>query len=116
MNILERTEALGLRVISYTSDCTPRDGDDGGTYWIPRDCIARDGRSAVLFHVKDSQLDWRAECKGGMTYDFSGWEPFADGPYGPMFGGRHRRFESALAWLERARDINEGWATDFSGC
>lgn len=94
-NLHERTEALGLRVVTYTNQATPPD-EDGRRFWIPRDCVARDGAAGIF---------WRL-CEGGRrdvpgaTYDFDGWEPWADGEHGTMHGGRYETFEAALAWME----------------
>lgn len=98
-NIIVRTEELGLRVVTYTNRTTEAYAD-GSRYWIPRDAVARDGSAGIFYRI----------CEGGRrdvpgtTYDFDGWEPWSDTKFGTSHGGRHRTYESALAWLEWIRE------------
>lgn len=97
-NILARTDRLGLRAISYTNRATlAHHNVEGRAYWIPRDAVATDGRAGIFHRISEGG---RRDVPGA-TYDFDGWEPWADGEHGGiMHGGRHRTYESALAWLE----------------
>lgn len=95
MNIHQRTEALGLRVVTYTNQAT-LPGEDGRRFWIPRDCVALDGGAGIFWRISEGG---RRDVPG-CTYSIDGWEPWADGPQGTMHGGRYETFESALAWME----------------
>ncbi|MEO5867234.1 MAG: hypothetical protein ABIS14_12750 [Sphingomonas sp.] len=96
--IHDRTEALNLRVVTYTNRATPSYQDsDGRSYWIPRDAVARDGTAGIFYRISEGE---RRDVPGA-TYDFDGWEPWADVRHcGTSFGSRHPTYESALAWLE----------------
>jgi hypothetical protein len=96
-----RLADLGLTVISYQNVATAPD-ENGGTYWLPRDIIGRDGKTLIR---------WYEAGDSGNTYASHGWEPWHDG----MFGGHYESLSSALAWVERARAIRAGTATDFRG-
>jgi len=105
VNILERADKAGLRVISYTNQ-TETYNDQ--RYWIPRDCIAKDAKGGITFRISDSHRRDVAGC----TYAIDVW---ADGPFGTMFGGRYRTFSGALAWFEQALRIRTGEAETFGG-
>jgi hypothetical protein len=100
-DIHSRTDALNLRTITYTNRATPACQDaEGRSYWIPRDAVAKDGSAGIFFRISDAD---RRDVSGA-TYDFDGWEPWADVKHcGTLFGGRHQNYESALAWLEQHR-------------
>lgn len=112
-DIQTRLQALGLRVVSYTS-LTTSPGEDGRTFWIPRDCVGWDGRAGITHRIREGD---RRDVPYGTTYSTDGWEPWADagmGAYGQvqLHGGRHETFESALAWLENyaAHRLEQEWA------
>jgi hypothetical protein len=108
INIHERTEALGLNVLTYTNQLTIAT-PEMSAQWIPRDCIGLDGQSAILFRLNENG---RRDVPGA-TYDFDGWEPCCKGPYGMMHGGRYATFSGALAWLQTAHDIRNGKRDHF---
>ena len=91
----ERMAAMNLRVMSYQTVA------EGG-YWLPRDIIGADGKTAIL---------WRAAGEGPVAYAVDGWHPWHDG----MFGGCCAHLASALAWVQRARDVRAGKASSFRG-
>jgi hypothetical protein len=107
-NLLARVNRMGLRVITYTN-ATTEPNANGTRYWIPRDCIARDARAGIIHRASNGD---RRDLPG-PAYDFDGWEPWADGPFGAMFGGRYRTFDAALGWLQRAFDVRDGKADRF---
>lgn len=96
-NHLLWADKLGLRTITYLNQSV--ETDDGRRCWLPKDLIALDGASCVLWRPADRE------------YDFDGWQPEHTG----MFGGRYRTIGQALAWLERAAAIRAGVETDFRG-
>jgi hypothetical protein len=98
-NIIDRTGDLGLRAITYTNKATELD-EEGKRYWIPRDAVARDGSAGIFYRISEGG---RRDVPGA-TYDFDGWEPWSDTKHGTSHGGRHRTYESALAWLEWIRE------------
>jgi hypothetical protein len=85
---------MNLRVMCFRREVV-------GNVGVPKDLIGLDGTTAIL---------WRS--KNDPNYDFDGWEPWHDG----MSGGRKRTLASALHWVQRARDVRAGKATDFRGC
>lgn len=95
---LERIGDLGLTVIAHQSKAVV---DGGRVLYAPRDLIGKDGKTAILFRFASDG-----------EYNIDGWEPWHDG----MVGGRRECLSSALAWVERARDIRAGKASDFLGC
>jgi hypothetical protein len=108
LDIGRRVAELGLNVITYTSQQTPP-SPDVARQWIPRDCIAFDGQSAILHRLNENG---RRDVPGA-TYGFDGWEPCCKGPYGMMHGGRYHTFGAALAWLQTAHDIRDGKRDTF---
>ena len=91
--------AMDLTVMSY-QDTATAPGDDGRSYWLPRDVAGAD--LALIL--------WRAATDG--NYRFNGWEPQL-GPH--HHGGRRKTLASALAWVQRARDVRDGKAKNFLG-
>ena len=91
---MTRLDAMDIRVMVYRREVV-------GTIGVPKDMIGRDGVTAILWRSKDDP-----------NYDFDGWEPWHDG----MAGGRYKMLASALSWVQRARDVRAGKATDFRGC
>lgn len=94
-------KALGLCVISYQRETTLPDAE-GRRWWLPRDIIGTDGKTLIR---------WYEPGDSGAAYATAGWEPWHDG----MFGGLSERLVSALAWVQRARAVRAGTATDFRG-
>ncbi len=88
-DINESMKRHNLRAVSYFSASNPN----------PRDLIALDGSCCILWRPAD------------RTYNFDRWEPEFSG----WFGGPCRALESAFIWLDRARDIRDGKASDFRG-
>lgn len=78
-----RIDTLGLRVIHYKRL---------GSAYQPADMIGTDGSALIVLRHPDDR------------YDFTGWEPWSDRPFGGQFGGRYQSLESALAWLEWTRE------------
>ena len=98
---LERADALGFRTISYLNTAREVRYTYGTrSEWLPRDLIAKDGLSSVIYRKA-----------GDGDYAIDGWEPEHDG----MHGGRRADILSALAWVERARAVRAGTAKDFFG-
>jgi hypothetical protein len=108
LNIHEHLDALGLNVLTYTNKLTIA-SPDVAAHWIPRDCIAFDGQSAILFRMNENG---RRDVPGA-TYGFDGWEPCCKGPFGMMHGGRYHTFSGALSWLKTAMDIRAGKRDHF---
>jgi hypothetical protein len=99
----ERIRQMGLRVVSYTSDAENVMSSTGErTEWLPRDIIAEDGKSMIIFRAKGDKTN---------NYNFSGWDCWHDG----MFGGMRENLHSALAWIEAAREARAGIRSDFRG-
>ncbi|MDR7061197.1 MULTISPECIES: hypothetical protein [unclassified Sphingopyxis] len=98
MNILAKIHSIGLRAITYTNKTTEPD-ENGSRYWIPRDCVATNGKAGIFYRISEGG---RRDVPGA-TYDFDGWEPWADGAFGTMFGGRYQTFEQAIGWLTDSR-------------
>lgn len=99
-DILTRVDALNLRTVSYTN--LVRKGDEPGARdcWIPRDCVAHDGKAGIFWRLSEGD---RRDVPG-CTYSFDGREPWADVRHcGTSFGGRYETFEGALAWLEAVK-------------
>ena len=96
---IQRTQDMGLTVMSYL-DASTLPGADGRSYWYPRILAAPD--LALIIWVPDDE----------GNYNFCGWEPQL-GPH--TFGGRRERLSSALAWVQRARDVRDGKVSDFRG-
>ena len=90
---------MNLRVMCFRHEVvgTPSVGYVG----VPKDIIGLDGNTAIL---------WRSASES--RYEFDGWDPWHDG----MAGGHKKTLASALHWVQRARDIRAGTATDFRGC
>lgn len=84
---------MNLRVVCFRREVV-------GNVGVPKDIIGQDGATAIL---------WRS--RNDPNYDFDGWEPWHDG----MIGGRYKLLASALSWVQRARDVRAGKATDFRG-
>lgn len=97
----ERINQLELTIVSYLSLSRRVVGADSREReeWLPRDIVGRDGKTLIVYRRSDSE------------YGIDGWEPWHDG----MFGGRRADILSALAWVERARDVRAGRAKDFLG-
>ena len=91
--------AMGLTTMWYRKICTEPD-TEGRRWWIPE----------IVAGADLALLVWRAADDGGYPVD--GWEPHL-GPH--MHGGRRTTLASALAWLQRARDVRDGKARDFLG-
>jgi len=85
---------MNLRVMCFRPETV-------GNVGVPRDIIGLDGNTAIL---------WRSASES--RYEFDGWAPWHDG----MNGGHRKTLASALHWVQRARDIRAGSATDFRGC
>ena len=99
-DILTRVANLGLRTVSYTNLVRKADDPDVRDCWIPRDCVAHDGKAGIFWRMADAD---RRDVPG-CTYSFDGWEPWAGVRYcGTSFGGRYKTFEGALAWLEAVK-------------
>lgn len=111
-DILTRTDALNLRVVSYTNQSRQGETPEDRSCWIPRDCVAKDGSAGIFWRMSEGD---RRDVPG-CTYAIDGWEPWADIPYcGTSFGGRHRTYEGALAWLENAYAQRKGAAQGRRG-
>lgn len=93
---LDRCEAMGLRIVTYLNRAIQT---EYRSEWLPRDIVALDGQSLIVYRESDHE------------YDFSGWCPEHRG----MFGGRYDTIHSALSWLQRAIDIKAGRISDFNG-
>lgn len=92
---LARIDALKLRVICYRHEhvaCAVEGDTEPRNEWLPRDIVAEDGKSVIIFRETDSH------------YACDGYEPWHDG----MHGGRCESIHSALCWIETARDIRAG--------
>ena len=71
------------------------------------------GGWCVPRHVAGSDFALILWCEAGTgNYRDAGWEPQL-GPH--VHGGRRASLGSALAWLQRARDVRDGKAADFRG-
>lgn len=99
-NFLAATDALGLRAISYRrGPGTALECRDGQRRCLPRDLIGTDGKTLIVFREADHD------------YSIAGYEPWHDG----MFGGRRESIESALAWVQAAREVRAGTRASFLG-
>jgi hypothetical protein len=100
---LDLMRDMNLTAISYLN--ASRDVRSGAKYrreWLPRDVVANDGLS-LLVHRGAGDLH--------NGYSFAGWDCWHDG----IFGGMREDILSALAWIQRARDVRSGAARDFLG-
>lgn len=95
------SDKLGLRVVCYLDKAVLVRLEDGEerNEWLPRDLVGRDGNSLIVYREPDRH------------YSIAGWEPWHDG----QFGGRRESILSALAWIERAKDVRAGRADSFLG-
>jgi hypothetical protein len=94
-------DTMGLEVMSYFNRTTGLDGE-GRTYWIPEHIAGADGAFIL----------WRYATDPKNNYKLDGWFPQI-GPH--IHGGFHSSITSALAWIQRARDVRDGKVKDFRG-
>lgn len=89
----QRMDAMGLVVMSYHMR------QEGG-FWVPKHIAGRD-LALILW------------CEPGQSgYARAGWQPQL-GPH--TNGGVYSNLSSALAWVQRAREVLAGTAIDFRG-
>lgn len=99
----ERLREMKMRVISYRNEAAPVMSSAGErNEWLPRDIVAEDGKSLIVFRYKGDKAN---------DYAFDGWDCWHDG----SFGGMRNNLHSALTWIERARDVHSSAASDFRG-
>lgn len=89
-----------LTVIAYLREAVPDPNGLGASYWLPRDLIGNDGKTAIIYRLASDG-----------EYSINGWEPWHAG----MFGGRYENVANALAWVDRAIAVKAGKARDFLG-
>jgi hypothetical protein len=91
----QRMDTIGIRIVWHQAVA------EAG-YWLPGDMIGTDGKTLIR---------WHPAGQGPVAYGVDGWHTWHDG----MSGGCYTHVSSALAWVERARDIRAGLKETFLG-
>lgn len=95
---LDTYRAMNLTVMSYQNRAIPV--YDEQSHWLPQ-------------HLMGADLALVLWCPAGTgNYNIDGWQPQL-GPF--THGGRYPCLASALAWVQRARDVRDGKHSDFRG-